>query len=71
MIVSMKKALAILFSVLFCLSLAGCAPTKTVHCDNCGKEFRISADSSMDEDWILYCDQCEKELGLDNMVEER
>ena len=70
-IVPMKKALALFFAILFCLSLAGCAPTRTVHCDNCGKEIRISADSGMDEDWILFCKDCEKELGLDNMVEER
>ena len=50
--------------ILACL-LVSCQPVakKTVHCDNCGKEVEISADSNMDDSWILYCSDCEKEEG--------
>lgn len=50
--------------ILACL-LVSCQPAakKTVHCDNCGKEVEISADSNMDDSWILYCSDCEKEEG--------
>ena len=71
MIASMRKGIALIIALLACVSLAGCAATKTLHCDNCGKEVKVSADSSMNEDWVLFCDDCQKELGLDNMVEVR
>ena len=59
-------------SVLFLLLVLGsifisCGRQKTVHCDRCGKELHISADSNVDESWILYCADCEKELGLDTL----
>ena len=34
-----------------------------VRCDGCGKE--VKCDSKMDEDWIIFCAECEKELDLD------
>lgn len=48
----------------------GCG-TKVLHCDNCGKEIKVSKDSNMDEDWIIFCSECEKDLGLDDIVPER
>ena len=65
-----KKTLALLAAVLILITmLAGCArETKTLHCDRCGKAVKVDADSNMDEDWILYCSKCEKELGLDQLV---
>ena len=44
------------------LGLTACGK-KTLHCDLCGKE--VSADSNMDEDWIIYCEECEPELNMD------
>lgn len=51
------------------VSLVACSgEKKTVHCDNCGKAVEIDADSDMEEDWIIYCRDCEHELGLDTVV---
>ena len=59
------------FVVMFAM-LNGCRSvvieTKTLHCDRCGKAVEVNADSVMEEDWILYCSDCEKELGLDNLI---
>ena len=65
-----KRILALLAAVLILVTLlAGCArETKTLHCDRCGKAVTVDADSNLDEDWILYCSNCEKELGLDQLV---
>ena len=39
--------------------LCGCnEKKKIVHCDKCNKEISIDADSNMDEDWIIFCDEC-------------
>ena len=44
------------------LLMFGCAATKTVHCDGCGKEIKVPADSNTDEDWIILCDDCQAKL---------
>lgn len=67
----MKKIIALLFALLLALlSMCGCGKkeVKTLHCDHCGKAVEVDADSQMEEDWILYCSECEKELGLDDIV---
>ena len=65
----MKKLLCLLMAVLMLAALlAGCGEKKTLHCDRCGKELKVNADSNMEEDWIIYCSDCEKALGLDNVV---
>ncbi len=56
----MKRALAL---VLLLLALAGCGkPGKLLHCDGCGREVTVAADSNMDEDWIILCEDCRKQL---------
>ena len=66
----MRRLFSVLLSALMLvLLLTGCG-TKAVHCDHCGKEIKISSSSEMDDSWILYCRECEKELGLDKVVEE-
>lgn len=64
----MKKIFALILSIVTLLSMAACGGTKTVHCDHCGKEVTISADSNMDEDWIIYCGECNEELFGDGLV---
>lgn len=66
----MKKLLAlILAAVLFALVLGGCGKKmKTLHCDNCGKAVEVEADSKMEEDWEIFCEDCQKELGLDELT---
>ena len=49
--------------------LCGCA-ARVVHCDRCGREIRVKESSAVTEDWLLYCSDCEKELGLDSIIPE-
>lgn len=60
----MKKYLALLLCLGLLLTLAACgAETKIVHCDRCGAEIVVEADSNVnDEEWILFCGDCEEEL---------
>jgi len=45
------------------LVLAGCGAQRIVHCDRCGKEIRIDADSKITEEWTVFCKECEEEIG--------
>ena len=58
----MKKVLIFLLLVATLLCFAACGKTKTLHCDRCGKEENVAADSNMTEDWIIYCKECEQEV---------
>ena len=60
----MRRLIAALLLVLVLPGLAACgAETRTVHCDRCGKEVVLPADSKITEDWILFCKECEEEIG--------
>ena len=50
----------IILAVLALLML-GCAK-KIVHCDGCGKEIKVPANSDTNEDWIILCDDCQAKL---------
>ena len=64
-------ALALLLAVLISACGKSAAATRIVHCDRCGKELTVDADSNMtDGSWIIYCPDCEKALGLDQIVPE-
>ena len=59
----------------FCLLLAvlmlfGCGKeARIVHCDGCGCELTVEADSNMTDEWIIYCHDCEvKFFGEDGLV---
>ena len=68
----MKKFVCMLLVVALCFLFVGCGvPTKTLHCDRCGKEVKVAADSNMTEDWDLFCPECAEELGLNDLVEPR
>ena len=70
----MKKVLVQTVSVLLLTSLftaCGNSGRKTLHCDNCGKEIYADADSDFNEVWMIYCPECEKDLGLDNVIPKR
>ncbi len=63
----MKRIVAL--ALLLLLLLCGCGEKKIVHCDHCGAEIEVDAKSDMnDEDWILFCKDCEDELYGDNPV---
>lgn len=62
----MKKALCILMILGLIFTMVGCSATKTLHCDHCGKEAKVKASSNMEEDWIIYCEECNEKLFGDN-----
>ena len=65
-----KRFLSLILLAALLLSLMGCGgEPKIVHCDRCGDEIQLEADSNIDEDWIVFCKTCEKEaFGDDGVV---
>ena len=64
-VLTLKKLLCVLMAVclLSLLLLAGgCAEPKVLHCDNCNKEVEVDAGSNMEEDWTVYCAECNELL---------
>lgn len=57
-----KRILCTLLCFISLLSTAGCGETRTLHCDGCGIGVEVDADSNMDEDWIIFCEECGKEI---------
>ena len=57
------KTVIALLLLLLLLALAGCGAQKIVHCDRCGKEIRLDADSRITEEWTVFCKECEEEIG--------
>lgn len=55
-----------LIAVLF--SFSACVKTKVLHCDRCGTEITVGEKSKMEEDWIIYCEKCNKELFGDDPI---
>ena len=55
----LKKSLLILITILMIFTV-GCKEKKVVHCDTCGIEIKINADSAMTDDWSIYCTECSK-----------
>lgn len=64
----MKKLLCILMVISFMFVMVGCGATKTLHCDKCGKEIQVKESSNMEENWIIYCSECNEEIFGDNPV---
>lgn len=55
-----SKIMVLLLTV--ALLLSGCGKAKTVSCDRCGEPQKVKASSNVDDSWIIYCTDCEKEL---------
>ena len=65
----MKKGLCLLLVAMVLLGLSGCGEPKILHCDSCGQEVKVDNDSKMEEEWIVYCEECnEKLLGDDPIL---
>lgn len=66
-----RKIISLLLIIIaLTVILTGCGDKKTLHCDRCGREVEVSADSNMNESWTVYCRQCEKDLGLETVIGE-
>lgn len=61
----------VILSALICVS--SCAKeTKELTCDSCGKKVEVEADSKMEEDWILFCEECgEPDITFENPFEQQ
>ncbi len=64
----MKKIFCILLMVGCIFAMTACGATKTLHCDKCGKEVHVEQSSNMEEEWIIYCAECNEETFGDNPV---
>lgn len=65
----MKRTIAILAALLAVLMMfVGCGKTKILHCDHCNKEVTVEESSNMEEEWIIYCPECNEELFGDDPV---
>lgn len=64
----LKKILMMLCVAALILSMVACGASKTLHCDSCGKEVRVRESSNMEEDWILYCEECNESLFGDDPI---
>ncbi|MBO5065647.1 MAG: hypothetical protein J6D06_05965 [Clostridia bacterium] len=62
----MKKIISILLVILMLVAFVGCGATKILHCDKCGAEVEVEADSNMTEDWMILCNKCESEAAAEN-----
>lgn len=58
----MKRIALLLLAAVLAVSLLACGKV-TLHCDSCGKEVR--ADAKMNEEWIVFCKDCEPEINFD------
>ena len=64
-----RRILALVFALLMlCSLLCGCGEKKELTCDNCSKKVYVDADSNMEEDWAIYCEECNEELFGDDPV---
>ena len=57
----LKRIIALLLIVLMVLTFCACGDKVPLHCDRCGKE--VKGDKKMTEDWIIFCADCQEELG--------
>lgn len=64
-----RKFVLLLSCIGLMTGFSACESSRIVHCDHCGKELKVKVSSNMTDDWIIYCKDCEKELGLDQMVQ--
>ena len=70
----LKKITVALAAALSLLMLASCGGTEAdktektdagnvVHCDDCTTELAVDEDSSMTDEWIIYCESCSEARG--------
>lgn len=58
----MKRHLLLVLILSLSMFILGSCGAKTLHCDGCGKELKVANSSNMEEDWIVFCKDCEEEV---------
>ena len=67
----MKRIIFACLVIVLSFVVFGCGEKKILHCDNCQIEVKVDSSSNMEEDWIIYCEECNKELfGEDGLLGE-
>lgn len=66
----MKKFIALMMVIAMVFAFAGCSEKKVLKCDGCGADIQVDADSNMDDNWSLFCKDCNEKLGLDSIIPE-
>ena len=66
----MKKLLGLILILTLLALLPSCGEKKILHCDGCGREVEADAFSGMGEEWIVFCEDCEKGLELSSILDE-
>ena len=59
----MKKCICFLLALMLLLTLAACGEPVIVSCDRCGAEIEVDKNSNITDDWIVFCKDCENEIG--------
>jgi len=55
------RAIAICLVAVVMFTVTGCK-TKVLHCDNCNKEVKVAEKSEMEEEWTIFCKECNEKL---------
>ena len=62
----MKKIVAIVLVVLLLIGMVACGEEKpTLHCDGDGCDNTVVGKEGMDESWVVFCEDCEKNVLAD------
>lgn len=64
----MKKIICLILLLCIIFAFSGCIRTKLLHCDSCGREITVNEGSDMNDDWIIYCNECNEELFSDDPI---
>ncbi|MBP3633431.1 MAG: hypothetical protein J6J43_02530 [Oscillospiraceae bacterium] len=62
----MKRIAVLLLVLLMLFTMSACGEKRILHCDGCGVECKVDADSNMTEDWLIYCKDCNNEIFADD-----
>ena len=53
-----RKIIAVVLLVIIFGGIFLIGNKKTLHCDSCDKIIRVSKRSEMEEDWMIFCEEC-------------
>ncbi len=65
-----RKIIAVLLLVLIFGGIFLIGNKKTLHCDGCDEIIRVSKNSEMEEDWMIFCEDCNNAMTGDLPEEE-